>query len=308
MIRLLALACLALLAAGCAGASDQAASPAPAETTLTSIRRDTWETVLATLRPGIDSTSSNPCQSGHRRCLDLLLEEMDRRITPLASTCDHDALFAVTYRDTTRALARAVDAGRFEHPESVTHLSAWFARAYFTAFDRWQAGDVDAVPEAWRLAFEAADGKTVRSIGDVLLGMNAHISRDLPFIVADVVRDADAELADYTLFSRVIEDESDRAIGELADRFDPDLVANQVPLVLGGRPTLGAVIAVWRTDSWLRGVELIRASAPERSAVAERIEAEATRRAELLLPSLLYPPLVDGPGRRDRFCAAQRGH
>ena len=61
-----------------------------------------------------------------------------------------------------------------------------FADYYFEQFDDWHAGRIDQVSPAWRIAFHAADAQQVTGMGNVFLGMNAHVNRDLPFVLAEI--------------------------------------------------------------------------------------------------------------------------
>ena len=160
MIRLRAATCILVLA-GCGGSGDgvsEQRSAPPVET----VRAFSWADVSATLKPGLDTSSSNPCQRGDESCLDLLIAEMQRRADLLAAACDHDVAFAVMYLRTTEASRRNVASGRFEDPPAMAHFTAWFGRYYLDAYDRWHEGRADTVPVAWRRAFEAADGRCGR--------------------------------------------------------------------------------------------------------------------------------------------------
>ena len=59
---------------------------------------------------------------------------------------------------------------------------ALFANTYFRTVKRWERGE--AVPPAWRIAFETADEGEVLGSQDMLLGINAHVQSDMPFVIA----------------------------------------------------------------------------------------------------------------------------
>lgn len=306
MIRVLTAGCVLVALAGCGGNDEVSAerSAPPVET----VRALTWADVSATLEPGLDPSSSNPCQRGDPSCLDLLIAEMQRRVDLLAAACDHDVAFALMYLRTTEASRRNVASGRFEDPAAMAHFTAWFGRYYLDAYDRWHEGRAGTVPVAWQRAFAAADRRAVRAMGNLLLGMNAHITRDLAFAVSEVVREPTSEVdPDFLLFSMIIQEISEQTMTELTERFDPELAGATIPLVLGARPSVGALSLAWRTEAWQRGNALAAAAETERPALAEQIEDDAAARADLMLPSVVYPPLVDGPERRDAYCAAQLG-
>ena len=85
------------------------------------------------------------------------------------------------YLRMTERIRDAYDTGRLQNPAATSHLTTWFASYYFRAYDDWHAGREEAVPQAWRIAFDAADNHRVRGLGNLLLGMNGARSRDLAF-------------------------------------------------------------------------------------------------------------------------------
>ena len=145
-----------------------------------------WRRVATTLGTRLDPGSSNPCARGAPSCMDAVVGEMGARLRPLAASCDHLAPFALMYMNVSREVRTGVRAARYRSPPYVAHLDAVFASLYFHAIDTWRTGRRDLVPRAWRIAFSAAAARRVSGLGDMLLGMNAHISRDLPYALAAV--------------------------------------------------------------------------------------------------------------------------
>jgi hypothetical protein len=285
---------IAVVVAACGGSSS-------------SDRYRTWAQVAADLRPGLDRESANPCRRGDRSCIDVELVEMHRRVAALSASCDHRALFLDMYTRTTEALRSAVRAGRFHDGPAITHFGAWFADLGFRSEDAWAQGRLATVPPAWHVALTAAAARSVRSLGDVLLGMNAHITRDLAFAVAAVDRGGSATKIDpdFVLFTDVIESKSMGVVDALAQRYDPALALAKVPLALGGEVTLGQVIGVWRTEAWRNGIALRDAHGAARRAVAARIEQLARDRAEAIVAATAYLPVVQSSRSRDAYCAQQ---
>jgi len=268
-----------------------------------------WAQVAAGLRPRLEPRSANPCQRGDLTCLDVVLAEMRRRDARQASSCDHRALFTRLYLGTTEALRAAVRAGRFRDGPAIVHFAAWFARSHFQAEDDWAASRKSRVPFAWRIAFEAAGARSVHGIGDLLLGMNAHITRDLAITVAELERGRGTAVdPDYARFTDVIESNSASILRDLARRFDPELAIAQLPLALGGRKTLGQLVGDWRSEAWRNGIALRDARGPARAAAAQRIEALATERADAIVASTSYVPVVESSSSRDAYCRAHRPH
>ena len=146
-----------------------------------------WTALLPGLTTEYEPSSENDCAAGRTRCVDAVIREMQRRFDPLAQACDHDAIFSLTYLRTTEEYRRTIeDPTFFDDTHFVNHEDAVFARYYFQAYDDWSAGRRSAVPRAWAIAFAAADQRAVSAAGNIALGINAHVQRDLPFVLASI--------------------------------------------------------------------------------------------------------------------------
>jgi Family of unknown function (DUF5995) len=267
--------------------------------------KGTWSQAAAGLHARLDPGSENLCQRGDLACLDLVLAEMRKRDATLAAACDHRALFTRMYLRTTEALRSAVGAGRFRDGPAIVHFAAWFARLGFEAEDRGASGQIERVPPAWRVAFSAEAARRVRSIGDLLLSMNAHISRDLAFTVADLERGPGTKIdRDFVLFTNVIEARSASIIADLAQRFDPALALAEVPFALGGERTVGGLIGVWRTEAWRNGIALRTTHGDARASEMQRVEQLAALRAESIAAATAYVPVLQSSRSRDAYCTA----
>ena len=291
-------AAVALLTGACGGED-------PTVTTGTSDA--TWAEIAATLAPGQDSSSPNVCVRGDQACLDAVVREMDDRLERVAATCEHTAAFAFMYREVTAALADS-DASFFETPATLRHLDAIFAGLYFSAFDAWKAGRSDDVPEAWKIAFEAADERRVSGIGDMLLGMNAHISRDLPYALASISRAGGlADRADYDRINTLLDEVQGPMLATAARRFDPTIDDFSLPGLDVDDETVAALIAEWRREAWIDGERLAAAATDtERAAVERGIEARAALRAQLIRSLTGYVPFFSSTKARDEHCADAR--
>ncbi|HEU0336369.1 MAG TPA: DUF5995 family protein [Gaiellaceae bacterium] len=287
-----------LVSAGCGGGDDGGGAAA------TSDDAD-WVDIVATLSPGLDAGSANPCGRGDRACVTAVVDEMGTRLDRLAADCDHDAPFAFMYREVTRAVEEADD-GFFTDRASLAHLDAVFADLYFRAYDAWHAGRRDAVPAAWRIAFEAADGRRVSGIGDLLLGMNAHISRDLPFALAAIAEAGPSTGEhDFELVDDLLAGIQGQVLDEAARRFDGTIDDFSIPELDVDDATVAQLIASWRHEAWLNGERLAAAADEgERAAVAASIETQAAARALLIRTATHYVPFLTSTAPRDRHCAA----
>ncbi len=267
-----------------------------------------WDKIKKTYAAALDPMSTNPCNRGSVECIDAVLREMKRRERALAATCDHNLMFVYTYRVTTEQF-RAGWPRDFASPLYIAHLDGTFAKYYFDSYDAWKKGR-SGVPDAWQIAFDAAESKSVSGLGDMLLGINAHISRDLPFVLEDVglIRpDGTSALDDYTLANQVLVDTQDLALDGAARRFDPDVATVSIPGLFVGRDGFLALFSTWRAESWARAEQLVSATTPEaRQAIVDQIEAVAQGRALAIAAATAYLPFVSSTAARDKFCRAHR--
>ena len=144
-----------------------------------------WTALLPGLSLPYNPSSPDDCIAGRVQCVDGTIREMTKRFDPLASSCDHNAIFALTYLRVTEAYRDTVvqDPSFFDDTPFVNHEDRVFALYYFSAYDNWAGGHIENVPDAWRIAFDAARARTVSGTGDLLLGINAHVQRDLPLVL-----------------------------------------------------------------------------------------------------------------------------
>ena len=127
-------------------------------------------------------TSRKACQHGKPKCVKFVIKEMQRRYKPLAKQCDPDAVFALNYLRTTEIFLQTLDEIGYNDLAAVVREDALFAGYYFRADDAYHSGRGD-VPLAWKITFDAAQNRSVSGSGNLALGINAHIQRDLPFVL-----------------------------------------------------------------------------------------------------------------------------
>jgi hypothetical protein len=265
-----------------------------------------WASVMPTLTAGYDPSSSNECKSGKLQCVDAVIREMTKRFDRLASVCDHDAVFALTYLRTTEEYRRATTTpGFFEDPGFVNHEDAVFASYYFDAFDAWHRGDITHTPPAWRTAFDAADDRRATGSGNMLLGLSAHINRDLPFVLWEiglVKPDGSTRKTDHDKVNEFLNRVTQPVIAEAARRLDPTMDDANAPGTWDETATLQLVVG-WREEAWRNAERLANASnAFQRGLVAESIEQSAQLKQQTLLLSGSYG-LFQSSASRDAFCA-----
>ena len=231
---------------------------------------------------------------------------MQERWRPLDASCDHRAVFALTYLRTTQEFFRTVKSRRgfFDDRRWVDHEDAVFAKLYFHAYDRYVNGR--RVPAAWKTAFDAAQSPNVTGIGDLLLGMNAHIDRDLPYALAHVglvKPNGRSHKHDHNRVNKFLSRVIDPLQVELARRYDPIFKATDAePSPLDEVGALQAVRTM-RENAWRNAERLVNAdSKAERREVQESIEAESEAGAQVILAANTVPGYGES---RDAYCESR---
>ena len=265
-----------------------------------------WSALLPSLALPYDPASPDDCIAGRSQCVDKTIREMTRRFDQLASSCDHNAIFSLTYLRVTQEYRRTIDEPFFDDTSFVNFEDTVFAHYYFAAFDSWAAGRIDEVPPAWRIAFDAAAQHSVSAMGDLLLGINAHVQRDLPLVLYSiglVAPDGTSRKADHDRVNQILNRVTDDVIAEIARRFDPTIDDTNLPTSLDAT-ALFQLLAAWREKAWRNAEELAAAPTPAaRDLVAAQIENDAATEARTIVATTAYPPLSDGSASRDAYCA-----
>lgn len=296
------------------------AVPASASADLTSTVTSTTGTVLtdwSSLLPGLtdqyDPNSANICVRGDVTCVDATIREMTRRFGPLATSCNHNALFALLYLRVTQTYRQAVsDPNYFSDNNFVNHEDAVFAKYYFRAMDNYASGDFAGVPAAWMTALDAASARSVSGEGDLLLGVNAHVQRDLPFVLAAiglVKPDGTSRKPDHDLVNQILYQAYEPAITEGAQRFDPSVnFTLPGPLQTTSYQTFFQAVEAWREIAWRNAERLVSATDPVTYAqVAQSIEDYAESQAQMIVASEAYTPPLSSTASRDAYCAINHG-
>lgn len=253
--------------------------------------------VSSTVASG-DVADKRACQQGQSHCAHFVIQEMERRFRHLAKDCDHDAIFSLLYLRTTEKFRDTLGAIGYGDPASIIRQDAVFADFYFRAYDAYHNGQ-GSVPPAWRIAFEAADQRKVTAAGNALLGINAHVQRDLPFTLFALDQQGrPVSHADHTLVNNFLAQVMVDA--EIADRFDPTFDDNSDPAALL------QLIFAWRELAFVNYLRLRNAPTAEaRAIVAAEIEGFAAAVAAGIVQQTAYPPGADSSSR-DAFCAGNR--
>ena len=268
-----------------------------------------WSTLLPPLIYQYDPSSIDDCIAGRTQCVRTTIREMQKRYEPLAAACDHDAVFALTYLRTTEAyLDYSQQPGFLSDPAFVNHQDVAFAWMYFDAHDNWSAGRITQVPKAWQIAFSAADGRRVNGLGNLLLGMNGHVNRDLPYVLAAiglVKPSGESRKPDHDQIDIMLNHVVEPLITEAAARFDPQIPNLRTPFGVGYTGVLQALV-LWREMAWRNAELLVAAPTPAARALVEaQIEAYAATTATALVAATAYLPPLTSTTARDTYCRSR---
>ncbi len=254
----------------------------------------------ATVSPGFDV-----CPGGEQpTCPEKVILEMYERWRPLSQDCDHRAVFALTYLRTTEEYFRTVTENPtfFDDGPWVTHEDAVFAQFYFNAEDAHRAGE--QIPEAWRIAFEAARSPDVTGAGDLFLGMNAHINRDLAYTLAAVglvPPGGGTRKTDHDRVNFFLNNIADPLQDELGARYDPFFTTTDAGPSPFDEIAILQVVRGFRQGAWQNAENLVNAtSEQQRQQAAAGIESNSATAANTILAGNTIPGY--GP-TRDAWCA-----
>jgi len=266
-----------------------------------------WETAL----PGLPTTT-NPqftgvpgCATATMACIDLEVSRMDQ--VRRAFGCDHRAVFATTYELLTIELRKEMLANPhlFQDPAWVIGEDATFTNMYFNSVSRYQAGL--SVPAAWKTAFDTAGTGNANALQDMLLGINAHVQRDMPYMMASVglhTPSGASRKADHDVMNEVLNQAFPTVVNQIAARFDPiaNIMAPNFNTGLGlvGNVTGDQLTQAWREQVW-RNAELLldTAGTPLQGVIATTIETNAQTWATTIAGLPQYP---NYRSFRDGYC------
>jgi len=269
---------LRLAALLCAAAACLAAPPASAGAT--GPPNPDWTSLL----PAAPGTPTEPqpgpvplCRQPSVACVDAVI----RRLRSLRDRlgCDHRGVFATTYLELTRELRRSLDSdpGLFEYPGYLYTQDALFAGFYFDEVADWERGR--EVAPAWRIAFEQAERGEITAAQEMLLGINAHVQNDMPFVLAALgVRTPDgaSRKPDHDAMNEVLNRAYEHVVREVRLRYDPAMSLTNSELTVADDLGGLELARTWRELVWRNTERLLKArSDAERSLITLQIEQNA---------------------------------
>jgi hypothetical protein len=303
-VRALALAiCLAVVAAGAIPGLEGA--PAARGAGEEEVPGLAWTELMPPLPgPGGEpkrrvANCEEPSPACVRRVIERLRERRDRW------GCDHRAVFATTYLVLTRQIMRDIRSGwvarNFRFPRYLYREDALFANVYFRVIRAWRRGD--PVPGAWRVAFEAAGDGDKAASQDMLLGINAHVQNDMPFVLAALglrVRGGSVK-PDHDAGNGPLNRAYDDVVAAVRRRYDASLDLTNPDLIPLDDVAGLELVREWREQVWRNAERLVGAETrAERRQVARDIESYAEGYANVIASGG-----IPGYGaERHAYCAA----
>jgi hypothetical protein len=242
------------------------------------------------------------CERPAIGCVDSAMERLRSLRERLG--CDHRGVFATTYLELTRELRRRLDGdpGLFADPDYLYTEDALFADVYLRTVEAWEAGD--EVPPAWRISFAQAESGELTAAQEMMLGINAHVQNDMPFVMAELglrEPDGDSRKPDHDVMNDVLNTAYDSVVREVGARFDPTMsLTNPEAVVVDDVGGLEAARG-WRELVWRNAERLLAAkTGAQRALVARSIEANAAVWARAISAA----PVPGIRQIRDAHCAA----
>ena len=242
------------------------------------------------------------CETPTIDCIDSTIARLQALRDELG--CDHRGVFATTYLELTKAIRTLLDdePGIVADRDYLYVEDALFANFYFDEIVDWEQGE--RVAPAWRVAFRQARRGEITGAQEMLLGINAHVQNDMPFVIAALgVRapDGASRKPDHDAMNEALNRGYEQVVEAVRARFDPTMSVTNTRLVtldnIGGLE----LARIWRELVWRNAERLVKArnSPVRRARITRGIEANAVAWARSI--ALVQTPGIRG--LRDHYCA-----
>lgn len=253
-----------------------------------------------------DAPRAGPVPNCHRaavKCIRTVVKRLKLREAEFG--CNHRAVFMTTYRVLTQGILRALseDPDRFRWPRYLYFEDALFANVLMANGRAWDRRA--RVSPAWEIAWNAAASADITATQDMLLGINAHVQNDMPFVIAALgteTRGGVSRKSDHDIFNEVPAASYDDVVGEVGRRYDAAVSLTNPGATSADNAAGLELVRRWREDVWVNANRLIDASS---QAEEDRIAAEIEQNAAAWARSILLIPGTPGyRAQRDAHCAA----
>jgi Family of unknown function (DUF5995) len=200
-----------------------------------------------------------------------------RALDTILDDRDGVSWFVKLYLEVTEAVGVAIVPGAFRDPAFLARLDVTFANLFFDALQR-ATRKPSTTPRAWAPLFEARVNRGIAPIQFALVGMNAHINRDLPLALVSACEAAGVDLkraapeqADFERVNALLEATEERVKTQFTTGF-----VGVVDAALGD---VDDRVAMWnvaraREAAWVQAETLwaLRGATELRAAVLETLD------------------------------------
>jgi Family of unknown function (DUF5995) len=152
--------------------------------------------------------------------LEAVALRLEQRARDLERRHDSRCVFTYAYALLTRRLASALPTSDVADPDWVVSLAEQFVTLYEVAVTAWD--EDGGVPPGWRVVFETICRRRTSVIEDLVLGMAAHIMRDLPHALVAVgleAPDGTSHISDFHALNAILGDAIEEIQDEVSRRY-----------------------------------------------------------------------------------------
>src|SRR3954449_1398910 len=266
-----------------------------------------WETYLPAMPSGnaVQPGKVPYCRKSSIKCIDTEIKRLAK--AQKGYGCDHRGVFATTYLELTRALRETLrQRPRFFNDAKYLYTEdALFADIYFNSLRDWARGK--PVAPAWQIALDTAKSSNVNAAQDMLLGINAHVQNDMPFLLAALgqrTRNGTTRKPDHDKMNEILDSAYERVVRQIEDRFDPFVATTNARSTFADDYAGLDMVKEWREQVWRNAERLLSAKTDEeRAQVADQIHQYAGEWAR----QIANPVHVPGyRAQRDAYCRSAR--
>jgi hypothetical protein len=255
--------------------------------------------------PTADNRQPGPAPGCERASI-ACVERVARRLRQFRDGygCDHRAVFSTTYMIVTEVIRDTLvdEPSFYEDRDWLIYQDALFADYYFRVLEAREAGQ--PLPEAWRIAFDTAETGDANAAQDMLLGINAHVQRDMPFVLAEVglrKPDGSSRKRDHDAGNELLERSYEPIVQEIGRRYDPIVTTSNASWHPADDLAGLHLVAEWREEVWRNAERLVEAKTPqERAVITQQIEDNAAAWASSIAG---FPQQPGYRQVRDAYCA-----
>lgn len=242
---------------------------------LPSALTDTWESDQPDFR-------IPPAQT-----IDEVIFYLDKVARHLRSQNNPIGLFAAIYKLVTQQVAEGLRLGLFENPVEMEQVDLGFGNRYFEALNCYFDGKPASAP--WQLSFDAA-WMRITTNQYIFSAANAHITYDLPIVVAEVYQGKDIERfrKDFDRMNALFEGMYDQMNDNVGRVFRPfgtmvTYFSDRIKAIEG------MVMERGREQAWTDSVNLWKTGTqPQRQQLLATLEARAAAMGNLVVRPAWY--------------------